>query len=79
MSLTISAHYVRDADPLTLAALQLPVARPIDPTSRIEPEVARAIVAASVPTTMTPRLLPITVPAPRSARSHLALNPGGTP
>lgn len=78
MSLTISAHYVRDADPLTLAALQLPVARPIAPTSRIAPEVTRAIVAASVPTTMSPRPIPLAVPAPRSARSHLALNLGGT-
>lgn len=79
MNTPISILTVPASDPLTLARLRQPTAI-LDTTTiaEIEPEVTRAIVAASVPTTMSPRPLPLAVPAPRSARSHLALNLGGT-
>lgn len=67
----IAVRTVRRGDALTLASLSAPTMIPT--MTPLDREVAVAVVGASIPTRNIYSPTPTTVPAPRSARSHIAL------
>ncbi len=72
----ITVHHVPAADALSLATLP-----PFEPTMISVPDFVsdldRAVVGASLPTRAPrPTIVPIAVPAPRSARDHVSLPEG---
>lgn len=82
MVTTVSIQTVPASDILTLAALPQPtMILDVRAIAEIDCQVVHAVIAASVPSTRrtSRRAASTELPAPRPARSHLVLNPGGTP